>query len=38
MSTPAFLLADEANPRLVYYLLEAFNNVIQFQLSGEYIP
>jgi hypothetical protein len=35
MSTPTFLLSDEANPRLVYYILEAFNNVIQFQLSGE---
>ena len=36
MSSPNFLLSDEANPRLVYYLLEAFNNVIQFQLSGLY--
>lgn len=34
MSTPNFLLSDEANPRLVYYLLETFNNVIQHQLSG----
>lgn len=35
MSTPTFLLSDEANPRLVYYILEALNNVIQHQLSGQ---
>lgn len=35
MSNPTFLLSDEANARLVYYILEAFNNVIQFQLSGQ---
>ena len=35
MSSPTFLLSDEANPRLVYYILEAFNNVVQFQLSGQ---
>jgi hypothetical protein len=35
ISNPGFLLSDEANPRLVFYLLEAFNNVIQFQLRGK---
>lgn len=33
MSAPSFLLSDEANPRLVYYLIEAFGNVLQYQLS-----
>ncbi|SCZ96541.1 BZ3500_MvSof-1268-A1-R1_Chr8-2g10280 [Microbotryum saponariae] len=32
-SAPNFLLMEEGNPRLVYYLLEAFNNVIHHQLS-----
>lgn len=32
-SAPGFLLMEEGNPRLVFYLLEAFNNVIYFQLS-----
>lgn len=35
ISNPSFLLSDEANPRLVFYLLEAFNNVIYSQLQGE---
>ncbi|KAG0175125.1 hypothetical protein DFQ30_000608 [Apophysomyces sp. BC1015] len=34
ISAPGFLLADEANHRLVGYLLEAFNNIIQYQFSG----
>ncbi|KAF7723641.1 hypothetical protein EC973_001783 [Apophysomyces ossiformis] len=33
ISAPGFLLADEANHRLVGYLLEAFNNIIQYQFS-----
>ncbi|KAM0787084.1 hypothetical protein ACM66B_006342 [Microbotryomycetes sp. NB124-2] len=33
LSSPDFLLMEEGNPRLVYYLLETFNNVIHFQLS-----
>ncbi|KAI7852075.1 high-temperature-induced dauer-formation protein-domain-containing protein, partial [Circinella umbellata] len=33
MSAPGFLLADEANHRLVGYLLEAFDNIIQYQFS-----
>lgn len=32
-SAPSFLLMEEGNPRLVYYLLETFNNVIHEQLS-----
>lgn len=35
ISNPGFLLSDEANPRLVFYLLEAFNNVIHSQLNGK---
>ncbi|CEI93251.1 hypothetical protein RMCBS344292_07490 [Rhizopus microsporus] len=33
MSAPGFLLADEANHKLIKYLLEAFNNMIRFQFS-----
>ncbi|KAG1455936.1 hypothetical protein G6F46_007818 [Rhizopus delemar] len=33
MSAPGFLLADEANHKLIEYLLEAFNNIIRFQFS-----
>ncbi|KAH8924356.1 hypothetical protein BT69DRAFT_1349508 [Atractiella rhizophila] len=32
-SNPAFILQEEGNPRLVYYTLEAFNNIIQFALN-----
>ncbi|CAG8738664.1 13751_t:CDS:10, partial [Cetraspora pellucida] len=32
-SSPGFLLADEGNHRLVGYMLEAFNNIIQYQFS-----
>lgn len=34
MSAPGFILADEANHRLVGYLLEAIGNIIQYQYSG----
>ncbi|KAL0143234.1 high-temperature-induced dauer-formation protein-domain-containing protein [Mucor lusitanicus] len=34
MSAPGFLLADEANHHLVDYLLETFNNIIQFQYDN----
>ncbi|GAA95284.1 uncharacterized protein L969DRAFT_92457 [Mixia osmundae IAM 14324] len=33
MSAPSFLLAEEGNPGTCLYLLEAFNNVIHYQLS-----
>ncbi|KAL7413962.1 high-temperature-induced dauer-formation protein-domain-containing protein [Mrakia frigida] len=33
-SSPAFLLKDEAHPRLVNYMLETFNSVIFHQLSN----
>ncbi|ORZ03659.1 high-temperature-induced dauer-formation protein-domain-containing protein [Syncephalastrum racemosum] len=33
LSAPGFLLADEANHRLVGYMLEAFNNMVQYQFS-----
>ncbi|KAI9199583.1 high-temperature-induced dauer-formation protein-domain-containing protein [Polychytrium aggregatum] len=33
-SNPAFLLVNEANHRLLYYLVEMFNNLIQYQLTG----
>ncbi|CAG8457531.1 3335_t:CDS:10 [Racocetra persica] len=32
-SSPGFLLSDEGNHRLVGYMLEAFNNIIQYQFS-----
>ncbi|CAG8637960.1 14560_t:CDS:10, partial [Dentiscutata heterogama] len=32
-SSPGFLLADEGNHRLVGYMLEALNNIIQYQFS-----
>ncbi|KAM0746881.1 hypothetical protein T439DRAFT_306349 [Meredithblackwellia eburnea MCA 4105] len=32
-SAPSFLLMEEGNPRLVFYLLETFNNIIHYQLS-----
>jgi hypothetical protein len=35
MSAPGFLLADEANHHLVDYLVEAFNNIVQFQFSSK---
>lgn len=35
ISNPGFLLSDEANPRLIFYLLEAFNNVVRYQLTRE---
>ncbi|KAJ9094420.1 hypothetical protein QFC21_005959 [Naganishia friedmannii] len=31
-SSPGFILADEGHPRLVYYLLEAFNGVLTHRL------
>ncbi|KAI0318359.1 high-temperature-induced dauer-formation protein-domain-containing protein [Amylostereum chailletii] len=31
-ANPAFLLADEGNPRLLFFLLEAFNAVISYHL------
>lgn len=34
MSAPGFLLADESNHYLIGYLLEALNNIIQFQFSS----
>lgn len=33
VSAPGFILADEANHILVKYLLEALNNIVQFQFS-----
>ncbi|KAJ2956045.1 hypothetical protein NQZ79_g8054 [Umbelopsis isabellina] len=32
-SAPGFLLADDSNHKLVEYILEAFNNIIQFQFT-----
>ncbi|KAG8763476.1 hypothetical protein FRC11_003165 [Ceratobasidium sp. 423] len=32
-SSPLFLLADESHPRLVYFILEVFNNVITHHLQ-----
>jgi hypothetical protein len=33
-SSPPFLLADEGHPRLVFFLLEAFNGILLHQLSN----
>ncbi|KAI5477870.1 hypothetical protein MNV49_005855 [Pseudohyphozyma bogoriensis] len=32
-SPPSFLLMEEGNPRLVFYMLETFNNVIHYHLA-----
>lgn len=31
-STPGFLLSEEGNVRLLYYVLETFNNIIHYQM------
>lgn len=33
-AAPSFLLADEAHPRLVFYVLETFNHVLHHQLGA----
>ncbi|KAH6918882.1 high-temperature-induced dauer-formation protein-domain-containing protein [Coprinopsis sp. MPI-PUGE-AT-0042] len=32
-ANPSFLLADEGHPRLLFFMLEAFNSVIQYHLN-----
>ena len=32
-SRPAFLLSDEGHPRLLFFLLEAFNSIISYHLT-----
>ncbi|GAA5883269.1 hypothetical protein JCM3774_001791 [Rhodotorula dairenensis] len=32
-SAPSWILMEEGNPRLVFYLLEAFNNIAQYNLD-----
>ncbi|KAK4700481.1 hypothetical protein P7C70_g5768, partial [Phenoliferia sp. Uapishka_3] len=32
-SAPSFLLMEEGNPRLAFYLLETYNHIIHYQLS-----
>lgn len=38
-TSPAFLLADEGNPRLVYYLTECLNNIVTygFQKNANFV-
>lgn len=36
-STPWFLFAKPTNHYLVFYMLEIFNNIIQYQFDGEII-
>jgi hypothetical protein len=36
MAAPGFLLADESNHFLIEYLLEALNNIIQFQFDSKF--
>ncbi|KAJ3186023.1 hypothetical protein HDU85_000937 [Gaertneriomyces sp. JEL0708] len=33
-SNPAFVVANESNHKLVFYLLETFNNLLQYQVAG----
>ncbi len=33
-STPSFLLNNETNHGLVFYLLDVFNNIVQYQFDG----
>ncbi|TPX68378.1 hypothetical protein SpCBS45565_g03187 [Spizellomyces sp. 'palustris'] len=33
-SNPAFMLANEHNHKNVFFLLEAFNNILQYQVTG----
>ena len=35
-STPWFLFANSTNHHLVFFLLETFNNIIQYQFDGEF--
>lgn len=34
-STPWFLFSTPQNHHLVFFLLEVFNNIIQYQFDGE---
>jgi hypothetical protein len=34
-STPWFLFSSPTNHHLVFFLLEIFNNIIQYQFDGE---
>jgi len=36
LSQPSFLLQKERNHRFVFFLLETFNNIIQYQYSGNH--
>ncbi|KAJ3071204.1 cell wall biogenesis protein, partial [Quaeritorhiza haematococci] len=33
-SSPVFLLANESNHKRIFYLVEVFNNIIQYQITG----
>ncbi|KAJ3216571.1 hypothetical protein HDU67_009265 [Dinochytrium kinnereticum] len=33
-SNPGFMLATETNHKLVFYLLDIFNNIVQYQITG----
>ena len=35
-STPWFLYSSPTNHHLVFFLLEVFNNIIQYQFDGKY--
>lgn len=36
-STPWFLFSSPNNHHLVFFLLEMFNNIIQYQFDGKYM-
>ena len=36
-STPWFLYSNSTNHHLVFFLLEVFNNIVQYQFDGRYL-
>ena len=33
-SNPAFMLANETNHKMIFYILDIFNNMVQYQITG----
>lgn len=36
LSNPACLISDDDAPRIINWMLEAFNNIIHYGMSGQY--
>lgn len=36
-STPWFLFSSPTNHHLIFFLLEIFNNIIQYQFDGKFV-